>query len=201
MPETNTVLCWSCLEKNKVKKKERSLEAKRGPAGTLGTAEEEPSECALEGNTEQGRSQGGLAWCPHPESSVLWAEGRAPGPPTHGHRWKSIASEERKAKSICLGEKRGWPITAVGVKGSTTVEKRETMWAWDPRPTPGRGRGRGSLSRINTDTRQMYTVREGEAGSPSLRFRSRSAQEPSCHHKPCAKDQTVTLHPCCRGKV
>lgn len=74
------------------------------------------------------------------------------------------------------------------------------MWAWDPRPTPGGGRGRGSLSRINTDTRQMYTVQQRGAGSPSLRFRSRSAQEPSCHHKPCAEDQTVTRHPCCRGK-
>lgn len=44
-------------QKKKVKKKKKSSKAKYGPAGTLGTAEEEPSERALEGNTEQVRSQ------------------------------------------------------------------------------------------------------------------------------------------------
>lgn len=58
MPETNIVLCQSCLKKKKkVKKKKKSSKAKYGPAGTLGTAEEEPSERALEGNTEQVRRQ------------------------------------------------------------------------------------------------------------------------------------------------
>lgn len=143
MPETNTVLCQSCLKKNKVKKKKKSSKAKCRPAGTLGTAEEEPSERALEGNTEQVRSQEGLPWCPHPESSVLWAEGRAPGPPTHGHRWKSIAFKERNAKPICLREKRGRPITAVGVKGSTTVEKWETTCGLGPKTYTRQRKGGG----------------------------------------------------------